>query len=82
MGNEEFVKVYESKLEGPHRRKDHLQDGRIGWRSTWERGINGRGGLEQARRECWDREKWRLFCPGRPLWGCSWGREALRATDR
>ncbi len=27
------------------------------------------GGLEQARRECLDREWWRLFCCGHPLGG-------------
>ncbi len=26
-----------------------------------ERSIDGRGVLEQARRECWDRERWRLL---------------------
>ncbi len=57
MGSEEFVKkLYESELEGPNRRGGPLgrwkdrAEGYLG-----ERGINGRGVLEQARRECWDR---------------------------
>ncbi len=29
-----------------------------------ERVANGGGGLEQAKRECLDRERWRLFCYG------------------
>ncbi len=34
-----------------------------------ERGTDGWGGLEQARRECLDRERWRLFYLGHPLGG-------------
>lgn len=26
-----------------------------------------RGGLDQERRECWNRENWRIFCHGHPL---------------
>ncbi len=44
MGSEEFVKVYESKLEGPNRRgrplgrwKDRVEE------YLGERGVNGRG---------------------------------------
>ncbi len=38
--------------------------------------VRGRGegflrNLEQARRECHDREKWKLFCCGHPLVGTS-----------
>lgn len=29
----------------------------------------GRGGFNQARRECWCREKWSIFRYGHPLWG-------------
>ncbi len=64
MGREEFVKkVYESELKGPNRRGRPL--GR--WKNRVEecrkeRGINGRGVLEEARRECWHRERWRVFC--------------------
>ncbi len=59
MGSREFVKkVYESELEGSNRRRRPL--GR--WKDMveeyrGERGINGRGVLEEARRECWDRER-------------------------
>ena len=34
-----------------------------------KRGADREGGFEQARRECLDKEKWRLFCPGHPLGG-------------
>ncbi len=57
--SEEFVKVYESELEGPNKRGRPL--GRWRDRATVyleEKGINGRGVLEPARRECWDRERW------------------------
>ncbi len=49
--------------------KDHLENGRIEWRSLCEREvcINGREVFEEARRECWDRERKRLFCHGHPL---------------
>ncbi len=68
MGSEEFVKVYESKLEGLNRKGRPL--GR--WKDRAEEYLgegstNGREVLEQARRKCWDRERERLFC-----WGCSW----------
>ncbi len=69
LGSEEFVKrVYERELEGPNRRgrpfgrrKDRVEE------YLGERGINGRGVLEQVRRERWDRERWRLFYRGHPL---------------
>ncbi len=69
MGSGEFVKkVYESKSEGPNKRGRPL----IRWKDRveeylGERGISGRGVLEQARRECDDRERWRLLCYGHPL---------------
>ena len=32
--------------------------------------VADRGGeFEQARKECVDRERWRLFCHDHPLWG-------------
>ncbi len=62
MGSGEFVRVYESELKGPNRRgrplgkwKDRLED------YLGERASNGRRVLEQARRECWGRERWRLL---------------------
>ncbi len=43
-----------------------------------ERGTTRKGGLDQAKRECLDRERWRLFCRGHHL-----GRErGVRAKDR
>ncbi len=62
MGSEEFVKMYECELKGPNRRgrplrrwKDRVEE------YMGESSINGRGVLEQARRECWVRERWRLL---------------------
>ncbi len=69
MGNEEFVKkVYRSSVEDPNRRGRQL--GR--WEDrvkeyVSERGVRGNG-LEWARRECMDRERWRFVCLGRPFW--------------
>ncbi len=62
MGSKEFVKVFESKSEGPNKSGRPLGNGRIEWRSALERerGISGRRVLEQARKECWDRKRWRL----------------------
>ncbi len=36
-----------------------------------ERGEGSLRNLEQARRECQDRERWKLFCNGHPLVGAS-----------
>ncbi len=68
MENEELVKkMYLNSVEGFSRRRRPL------WR--WqdrvqeylsERGVRGNG-LEQARSECTDRERWRSFCRGHPL---------------
>ncbi len=61
MGSEEFVnKVYMSESVGPNSRGRPL--GR--WRDRvkeymCERGATRRGGLDQTRRECLDRERWR-----------------------
>ncbi len=69
MGSGEFVKeVYESESEGPNQRERSLA--RLKVRVTehlGEGGMSGRGVLEQARRECWDRGRWRGFCCGRSL---------------
>ncbi len=53
----------------------HLGDGRMPLGRGKERvkedmcgrGASRRGGLEQTKRECLDRERWRLFCRGHPL---------------
>ncbi len=69
MENEEFVKVYLSSVEGPNRRERPL--GR--WEDRVKKYVNERGvrgnGLEWARRECMDRERWRSICRGHPLGG-------------
>ncbi len=73
MKNEELVKVYRSSVEGPNRRGRPL--GR--WEDKVkeyisERGVRGNG-LEWARRECMDRERWRSICHGHPLGTLSLG---------
>ncbi len=67
MVNEEFVKVYLSCVEGPNRRVRQL--GR--WEDrvkeyVSEREVRGNG-LEWARRECMDKERWRFVCRDYPL---------------
>ncbi len=47
-----------------------------------ERGATRGGGLEQAKRECLDRERWRLFCCSHPLGGHSQKEWGVRALDR
>ncbi len=39
------------------------------------------GGLDQARTECLDRERWRLFCHGHPLGGHSRKERGIGAID-
>ncbi len=72
MENVEFVKVYRSSVEGPNWRGTPL--GR--WEDrvkeyVSERGVRGNG-LEWARKECMDRERWRSICRGHPLGGHFW----------
>ncbi len=60
-------KVYLSSVEGSSRRGRPLGK----WEDRVkeylsERGVRGNG-LERARRECMDRERWRSFCHGHPL---------------
>ncbi len=69
METEELVKVYLSSVAGPNRRGRPL--GR--WEDrvkeyVSERGVRGNG-LEWARRECMDKERWRSICRGHPPWG-------------
>ncbi len=77
MENEVFVKmVYLSSVEGTSRRERPL--GR--WEDrvkeyVGERGVRGNG-LESARGECMDRERWRSVCCGHPLRDVSRGSEA------
>ncbi len=82
MENEEFVKkVYLSNVEGTNRRGRPL----VRWEYrvkeyVSERGMRGNG-LEWARRECMDRERWRSACRGHPLEGRSRRERGLRAID-
>ncbi len=80
MDKEEFAKkVYLSSVEGPRRRGRPLRrwEDRVKEYMS-ERGVRGNG-LEWARRECMDREKWRSFCCGHPLGGL-WER-GVKAID-
>ncbi len=84
MNSEEFVKkVYVSEIKGPCRRGRPLgrwSDKVKEYKS--ERGASRGEGLEQARRKYLDRERWRLFCHGHPLGGCSRKEQGIRAIDR
>ncbi len=68
--NVEFVKkVYLTSVDGPNIRGRPL--GR--WEDRVKEYVSERGGrgngLEWARKECMDREKWRSVCRGHPLGG-------------
>ncbi len=63
-------RVYMSEIEGGNVR------GRppVKWRNRVQEYVRERGerslrNLEQVRRECQDRERWKLFCRGHPLVG-------------
>ncbi len=76
MANEEFVKkVYLSRVGGTNRPGRPL--GR--WKDRVKEYVNERGvranGLEWARRECMDRERWRSVCRGRSLGDAPGGSE-------
>ncbi len=86
MGNEEFVKkVYLGRFEGTNRRGRPL--GR--WEDRMKEYVSERGvrgiGLEWARRECMDRERWRPVCRDHvctPFGDASGSRErGIRAID-
>ncbi len=82
MGNEKFVKkVYMSSVEGTNRRGRTLvrREDRVK-EYVNERGVRGNG-LEWARRECIDRERWRSVCCGHLLEGHSLGERGIRAID-
>ncbi len=63
-------RVYLSGVEGENvRGRPSLK-----WRDMVQEYVRERGegslrNLEQARRECKDRERWKLFCCGHPLVG-------------
>ncbi len=70
MENTEFVKkVYLSSDEGPNRKERPLRrwEERVK-KYVSEKGVRGNG-LEWARRECIDRERWRSVCCGHPPTG-------------
>ncbi len=70
VGNKEFVKkVYLSSVEGTNMRGRPLGrwEDRVK-KHVSERGVRGNG-LEWARRECMDRERWRSVCRGHPVGG-------------
>ncbi len=71
MGSEEFVKnVYMSESVGsnsrgkpPGRWRDRVRE------YMCEKHAIREGRLDQAKRECLDRERWRFFCCFHPLGG-------------
>ncbi len=75
MDSEEFVKkVYVSEIEGPNRKRRPL--------GRWsERGATRARRFEQSRKECLDRERWRLFCRGHPLGERSRRERCVKAID-
>ncbi len=82
MENEEFVKkVHRSSVEGPNWRGRPL--GR--WEDRVKGYVSDRGGrgdgLEWARRECMDRERWRSVCHDHPLGGWFWRERGSGAID-
>ncbi len=82
MGNEEFVKkVYLGSVESTNRKGRLLGrwEDRVK-QDVSERGVRGTG-LEWARRECMDRERWRSVCRGQPLWGRFRRERGVRAID-
>ncbi len=82
--SEEFVmKVYMSESVGPNSRGRPPES----WRDKvkeymCERSATRGGKLDQAKRECLDRQRWRLFCRGHPLGECSQRERCVRAIDR
>ncbi len=72
--NKEFVKkVYRSCVEGPNRRGRPLgREDRVR-KYMSEKGVR-ENGLEWARRECMNRERWRSIKRGHPLGGAFGGR--------
>ncbi len=57
--------IEEGNVRGrpPVKRRDRVQE------YVRERGEGSLRNLEQARRECQDRERWKPFCRGHPLVG-------------
>ncbi len=83
MESDEFVKkVYMSECEGPKSRGRLLEDGGTVKEYMCERGASRWGGLDEARREHLDRERWRLFSCGHILGGCSWRERGISYSWR
>ncbi len=69
MGNEEFDKVYLRSVEDTNGKGRPLRRWEDRVREyVSESGVRGNG-LDWARREWMDRERWRSVCHGHPLWG-------------
>ncbi len=70
MKSDRFVKkVYVSEIVGSSKRGKPLGRGKVRLKYMCERGATSGRGLDQARRECVNWERWRLFCRGHPLGG-------------
>ncbi len=80
MENEEFVQVYRTSVAVPNKRRRPLGrwEDRVEYVS--ERGVRGNG-LEWARRECMDRERWKSVYRGDPLEGHFRRERAVGAVD-
>ncbi len=75
MEEGKVTRMYVSEIEGGNvRRRPPVK-----WRDRVQEYVRERGkgslrNFEQARRECQDRERWKLFCHGHPLVGAPRGR--------
>ncbi len=81
MESEEFVKkVYIRESVGPNSRVRPP----VRWRERVKEYMCERGAtrLDQARRECLDKERWTLFCHGHPLERHPRRERGVRAIDR
>ena len=80
MKSEEFVKkVYVSGTESPRRRGRPVVRWKDRVKEYMHERVADRGGeIELAKRECVDRERWRLFCHGYLLGGRSWREQGIR----
>ncbi len=84
MRNKESVKkVYMSESVSPNSRGRPLGRWRDGVREYMcERGATRGEGLDQAKWECLDKEKWRIFCHGHSFRGHSQRKQDVRGIDR
>ena len=74
-------KVYVNETEDPKRGIPVVR-----WKDTvkeymHERVADVREVIRQVRRECIDRERWRLFYRGHPLGGCFWRKRGVRGNS-